>query len=259
MPDALLVRRLARSPDSELLRIAKGRSEEDRGSEAIVEESAVKKRSVFGAVLGLATLFWFGNSTPFAATSEQTDLLNRAATTAQHMKQDPAFGAARNMLANAKGVLIVPSLVRGGFIFGAEGGSGVLSVKNGGSWSAPAFYTLASASFGLQAGLESAEVVMLIMSDRALDQIKGGNFKVGAGGEITVVTLGAGAAAATGDVVIWSAGTGVYGGLTLNGSIVNPRADWNQAFYGRPITVTEILANQAGNPQTTLQQQLAAL
>ena len=85
---------------------------------------------MLGAALAFGTLVLFGNSTSFAATSDQTDLLNRATTTALHMKQDPAFGAARNMLANAKGVLIVPSLVKGGFIFGAEGGSGVLSVKN---------------------------------------------------------------------------------------------------------------------------------
>jgi lipid-binding SYLF domain-containing protein len=220
----------------------------------------VKKLSMLGAALAFAALFLFGNSTPFAATSDQTDLLNRATTTAQHMKQDPAFGAARNMLANAKGVLIVPSLVKGGFIFGAEGGSGVLSAKNGDTWSAPAFYTLSSASFGLQIGLERAEVVMLLMSDRALNQVKAGNFKLGAGGGITVVNLSSGAAAATGDVVVWTSGSGAYAGLTLNGSIVNPREDWNRAFYGRPITVTEILANQASNAQATpFQQQLASL
>ena len=220
----------------------------------------MRKLSMLGAAFAFAALFLFGNSTPFAATSDQTDLLTRATATAERMKQDPAFRAARNMLANAKGVLIVPSLVRGGFIFGAEGGSGVLSAKNGDTWSAPAFYTLSSASFGLQIGLERAEVVMLLMTDRALDQVKGGNFKLGAGGGITVVTLSSGVSAATGDVVLWTSGTGAYGGLTLNGSVINPRADWNRTFYGRPITVTEILANQATNPQATpFQQQLAQL
>lgn len=220
----------------------------------------MRKLLVLGAALAFGALSLFANPTSFAATSDQTDLLNRATTTALHMKQDPAFGAARNMLANAKGVLIVPSLVKGGFIFGAEGGSGVLSVKNGDNWSAPAFYTLSSASFGLQIGLEKAEVIMLLMSDRALDQIKGGDFKLGAGGGLTIVNLSSGAAAATGDVVIWTSGAGLYGGLTLNGSVINPRADWNQSFYGRPITVTEILANQASNPQSTpFQQQLASL
>ena len=176
------------------------------------------------------------------------------------MKADPAFGQARNMIANAKGVLIVPSLVKGGFIFGAEGGSGVLLAKNGSNWSAPAFYTLTSGSFGLQIGLEQAEVVMILMTDRAIDQVKNGDFKVGAGGAITVVTLSSGAQAATGDVVLWQSGTGAYGGVTLNGSVVKPRDEWNTAFYGRPTPVGDILANKVSNPQSNqLQQQLAGL
>jgi len=213
---------------------------------------------MLGAASALAALLFLGNS--FAATSSETDLLNRATITAKHLKQDPAFGTARTQLANAKGILIVPSLVKGGFIFGAEGGSGVLSVKNGGNWSAPAFYTLSSASFGLQIGLEKTEVVMLIMSDRALDQIKSGDFKVGAGLGLTLVTLSSGAAVATGDVVLWSSGAGAYGGLTLNGSAIKPREDWNRSYYGRPITVKEILDNRVPNPQTIpLQQELASL
>jgi lipid-binding SYLF domain-containing protein len=225
----------------------------------------VRKRSVLGAALAFAALSFFGSSTPFAATtssstSDQIDLLNRATTTAQHMKSDPAFSQARSMMANAKGVLIVPSLVKGGFIFGAEGGSGVLLARDGNNWSQPAFFTLSSGSFGLQAGLQQAEVVMILMSDRALNAVKTGDFKVGAGGGITVATLSSGAAAATGDVVLWQSGTGVYGGLTLNGSVVKPRDEWNTAFYGRPTPVADILANKVTNPQSMqLQQQLASL
>jgi lipid-binding SYLF domain-containing protein len=195
-----------------------------------------------------------------AATSDQSNLVTKAATTAQHMKQDPAFGKARDMLSNAKAVLIVPALVKGGFIFGAEGGDGVLMARNAGGWSPPAFYTLSSASFGLQVGLEKSEVVMLIMSDRALDAIKTTDFKLGAGGGITMASLSSGAAAATGDIIIWTSGTGLYGGLTLNGSVVKPREQWNTAFYGRPTPVADILAGKVNNPQATpLQQQLAAL
>ncbi len=226
----------------------------------------MRKLSMLGAVLAFTALFLFGNSAAFAAPAgEQTDLLNRAATTAQHMQQDPAFERARAMLRQAKGVLIVPSLVKGGFIFGAEGGNGVLLQRNGNGWSAPAFYTLASASFGFQAGLEQAEVVMLIMSDRALEAVKRSEFKVGAGGGITVVTLSAGAEAATapnlsGDIIVWSSATGVYGGLTLNGSVIKARDEWNSAFYGRPASVTDILADRVRNPQADrLRQQLASL
>jgi lipid-binding SYLF domain-containing protein len=234
---------------------------------ALVKESVVSRLSLLGAVVAFTALFLLGNSAAFAApsTSDQTDLLNRATTTAQHMRGDPAFAQARNMLSNAKAVLIVPSLVKGGFIFGAEGGNGVLVSKNGTNWSAPAFYTLGSASFGLQAGLQQAEVVMLIMSDKALDAIKRSEFKVGAAGGITVVTLSAGAQAATspnlsGDIIVWSSGTGLYGGLTLEGSVIKARDEWNTAFYGRKVDVTDILADKVRNPQADpLRQQLSSL
>jgi lipid-binding SYLF domain-containing protein len=221
---------------------------------------------MLGAALAFAALLGFGNSAVFAApVSEQTELLNRAVITAQHMRADPAFDRARAMLRQAKAVLTVPSLVKGGFIFGAEGGNGVLVQRNANGWSSPAFYTLASASFGFQAGLEQAEVVMLIMSDKALDAIKRSEFKLGAGGGITVVTLSAGAEAATapnlsGDIIVWSSATGVYGGLTLNGSVIKARDEWNSAFYGRSVSVSDILADKVRNPAADpFRQQLASL
>src|ERR1700743_1627435 len=83
-----------------------------------------------------------------AQASDETRLVEHATRVAEHMKSDPAFGAAQNMLRNAKAVLIVPGLVKGGFIFGAEGGDGVLMKRLGrDSWSAPAFYSMGSASF----------------------------------------------------------------------------------------------------------------
>jgi lipid-binding SYLF domain-containing protein len=220
------------------------------------------KLGVLGAALAFVAFVF---NTSVASASDQTNLLTQAATTIGHMKADPAFGPARNMMPNAKGILVIPKLVKGGFIFGAEGGNGVLLSKNANMWSQPAFYTLASGSFGLQAGLQQAEVVMLIMSDRALDAIKRSEFKVGAGGGITVVTLSAGAQAATtpnlsGDIIVWSSGTGLYGGLTLEGSVVKARDEWNRTFYGMNVSVTDILADKVRNPQSDqLRQQLASL
>ncbi|MBV8976948.1 MAG: lipid-binding SYLF domain-containing protein [Alphaproteobacteria bacterium] len=187
-----------------------------------------------------------------ARAAEQSDLVMRASRVAEHMRSDPAFGAARQMLGNARAILIVPSLVKGGFVFGAEGGNGVLLVRNGRGWSAPAFYSMGSASFGLQIGLEKAEVVLLIMSDRALRGIESGNFKIGGGAGITAVTLSSGAEASTtargGDIVAWTSATGAYGGLTLNGSVIKPRPEWNEAYYGHPVTVSEITAGRVRDP-----------
>lgn len=87
-----------------------------------------------------------------------------------------------------------PELIKGGFIFGTEGGDGELLVRhNDDGWSTPKFYGMGSASFGLQAGLEQAELVFIINSRRALSGIEHGETKLGAGAGLTVVNLSSGA------------------------------------------------------------------
>jgi lipid-binding SYLF domain-containing protein len=110
---------------------------------------------------------------------------------------------------------------------------------------------MGSASFGLQIGLEKAEIVLLIMSDRALHGVESDEFKIGAGGGITVVTLSSGAEGATsghgGDIVVWTSATGAYGGLTFNGSVIKPRHEWNADYYGRRVGVPAILSSSVHN------------
>jgi lipid-binding SYLF domain-containing protein len=192
---------------------------------------------------------------PAAQASDQTELIDRANRTVDHLRSDPSFSQAARMIHSARAVLIVPRLVKGGFIFGAEGGDGVLLKRNGRSWSQPAFFTLGSASFGLQIGLQQAELVFIIMSDRALSGIVHGETKLGAGAGLTVVTLSAGAEGATtthgGDMVVWTSGTGAYGGLTFNGSVVKPRNDWNVDFYGKDVGIMGVLNNKVKSRETS--------
>jgi lipid-binding SYLF domain-containing protein len=168
---------------------------------------------------------------PAQAASDKAELLHDANRVVNHMHHDPAFAQARAMLDGARAVYIVPKLVKGGFIFGAEGGDGVLLRRTAHGWSTPRFYGMGSASFGLQAGLEQAELVFIINSDRALAGIEHGNFKLGAGAGLTVVNLSSGAEGATtahgGDIVVWTSGSGAYGGLTVNGSVISPDKDEN--------------------------------
>ncbi len=202
--------------------------------------------------------------TAAAQASDQTELLARANRTVDHLRSDPAFAQAARMIHSARAVLIVPRLVKGGFIFGAEGGDGVLLKRSGRNWSAPAFFTLGSASFGLQIGLQQAELVMIIMTDRGLRGIQQGETKLGAGAGLTVVTLSSAAEGATtvrgGDIIVWSSGTGAYGGLTFNGSVVKANDDDNADFYGRDATVSGILAGRYTNRATRgLQRNLATV
>ena len=168
---------------------------------------------------------------PAQAASDKVELLRDANRAVSDLKHDPAFATAARMMDGARAIYIVPKLVKGGFIFGAEGGEGVLLHRTGHGWSAPSFYDMGSASFGLQAGLEQAELVFIINSDRALAGIEHGNFKLGAGAGLTVVNLSSGAEGATtahgGDMVVWTSGSGPYAGISFNGSVIKPDKDAN--------------------------------
>jgi len=105
---------------------------------------------------------------------------------------------------------------------------------------------------------------MLIMSDRALAGIQHDEFKIGAGGGITAVTLSSGAEGATsghgGDIVVWTSATGAYGGLTFNGSVIKPRHEWNADYYGQKVGVPAILSSSVKNPDSKgLQGELASI
>jgi lipid-binding SYLF domain-containing protein len=190
------------------------------------------------AQMAMAAAMVAGLAAVPARAVDMSDLLHDANTTVDNHKHDPAFATARSMLRNARAVYIVPKLVKGGFIFGAEGGDGVLLRRQGRSWSQPRFYSMGSASFGLQAGLQQAQLVFIINSERALSGIEHGNFKLGAGAGVTVVNLSSGAEGAVtahgGDIVVWTSGSGAYAGLTFNGTVIRPDKEMNARPAGGP-------------------------
>jgi lipid-binding SYLF domain-containing protein len=175
---------------------------------------------------------------PAQAASEKSELLHDADRTVSDLKHDPAFATAARMMGDARAIYIVPKLVKGGFIFGAEGGDGVLVKRTAHGWGEPKFYGMGSASFGLQAGLEQAELIFIIRSDRALAGIEHGNFKLGAGAGLTIVNLSSGAEGATtahgGDLVVWTSGSGAYAGISFNGSVISPDKEMNSTPAAGP-------------------------
>ena len=224
----------------------------------------VSRTHLFRAALLAAVLM-----APVAARA-QTDqqvLVDRSLRTIEDLRHDKAFGNARQLMHQARAVMIVPRLFKGGFIVGGEGGKGVLLARAaGGTWSDPAFYGLGSASFGLQAGLEQSEAILLVMTQRGLDALLHDQFKIGAQAGIAVATLGSGVEGAiTGaggpDIVVWSSSSGVYGGLALNGSVIRPDSGDNRAYYGRPLTTRDIVFGHAGvAPRATvLRRELATV
>jgi SH3 domain-containing YSC84-like protein 1 len=203
-------------------------------------------RSSLAAAALLATL-----ATPVLvrsaqAQSSQQVTVDGARKVLADLRHDKSFGNAAHLMRQARAVLIVPKLLKGGFIVGGEGGDGVLMVHGHSGWSDPAFYAIGAASFGLQAGLEQSEMILLIMTQKGLDGVLRDQFKIGAQAGISVVTLGSGVEGAIGgasppDIVVWSSSTGLYGGLTIDGSIIRAEPNQDSEYYGRTLTSRDVL------------------
>jgi len=205
---------------------------------------------------------------PAEAANQAKELVVRSELTVEDMSTNDDFGQyVRKYIKNAKGVLIVPNMIKGAFIFGGEGGSGVLLVKNAqGAWSYPAFYTLGGVSWGLQIGGSSSQIMMLLMTDSGVNSIVGEKkLKFGADLGVAMGPVGGGAEAAatlgSADVLVWSLSKGAYLGISLEGSIVEPRESLNKEFYGAEVGAKPIvIEGKYKNPQAdSLRKALAAM
>lgn len=176
-------------------------------------------------------------------------LVERSRWTIETFKKNPEPPNAvfREQLQTAKGVIVFPRVFKGAFVFGAEGGDGVLLTRRAdGSWGYPVFYTLGSGSFGLQAGAQASEIVLLLRTDRAVRAVIEDQGKFGADMELTVGNIGAGIGGATttnfgADIIAIAQSSGVYGGLSLEGAAIVRRNDLNQAYYGTGATPESIV------------------
>lgn len=159
----------------------------------------------------------------------------------------------QNNVGRAKGIFIVPRMLRAGFFVGGSGGSGALFAKNRetGKWSYPAFYTVGSVSFGMQIGADSSELVLLVMTDRGMDAMLSKEFKLGGDVALAAGPVGATAKAQTADILAYGRSKGAFVGVSIDGSVIAPRYKWNNTYYGRDVSLIDILINQTvKNPQS---------
>ena len=187
---------------------------------------------------------------PATAADDKADaqeIVNGAKTTVANFTADPDMSWFRDNVKKAKGVLIVPSLVKAGFILGGSGGNGVLLGRDEktGKWSYPAFFTMGSATFGFAAGIEKSEVIMMIMTNKGMDSMLSTSFKLGADVSVAVGPVGAGAKAQTVDVIAFSRAKGAYGGVNLEGAVISTRDALNSAYYGKPVRTVDIVVKHS--------------
>ncbi|MGH7057579.1 MAG: lipid-binding SYLF domain-containing protein [Acetobacteraceae bacterium] len=186
-------------------------------------------------------------------------LVDRSTLTVQSIMASSSGSNVGDVLKRARAVMICPRIFTAGFIVGASGGGCVLVGRaSQGSWSSPAFYTIGAGSFGLQAGVKDAEVMMMIMSQKALNAVINSQFKVGANASIAIATIGAGVGGATtaalnADIITFAQASGVFAGISLNGSIFSADSQTDAVYYGKPVDTRQIVigmtaSNAGANP-----------
>lgn len=211
-------------------------------------------RGIVGAALLLVPLLL--GAGPARAQQEQQALVDRATLAVQEvMTAGDRPQDAQDFLRRSRGVMVCPRIFRAGFIIGGEGGTCVLVGRDGGgSWSSPAFYQLTSGSIGLQAGIQDATVVIMVMTDRGLNALMNSQFTLGADASLSFATFGAGiqggtTTAAGADLIAVARSRGLFAGMSLQGSLMTYLPDYARAYYGQEASARQIVvAMQAHNP-----------
>ena len=152
----------------------------------------MKKLMTFVAVLSLTSVGW-------AASGREatTDRLDHAGAVLHEIMSAPDKGIPEEVLEHAKCIAVVPHLLKGGFIFGAENGRGVATCRTAAGWSAPAFFTITGGSWGLQIGVEGVDLVMVVQNDRGMQHLINSNFELGADASAAAGPVGRHASADT--------------------------------------------------------------
>ncbi len=200
----------------------------------------------------LATILLPCKSSRAGDFGKPQELVAKATAVYKSFMQDPSMSWFREHVVKAKGIFIVPQMLRGGFIIGGSGGSGVLCAQDfdTGQWSYPAFYTMGSVSLGLQVGAEASEIILLVMTDKGLNAMLSTEFKLGGDVSVAAGPVGGTAKVQTADIIAFGRSQGIFGGISIEGAVIAPRSAWNMEYYGAPVSPTDILIRQnVANPQ----------
>ncbi|GJL78541.1 MAG: hypothetical protein NPINA01_15300 [Nitrospinaceae bacterium] len=187
-------------------------------------------------------------STVNAATADQRKTLIEAVQVLEEIQSSPDQNIPEKLVANAKAIIVFPTLIKAGFIFGAQYGSGVASVRDEktGKWGPPAFLKNYGGSFGFQIGAEAVDLVLLVMSQRGIEGLMKSKFKLGADVSVAAGPVGRHAEAGTdatfkGEIYSYSRSKGAFAGVTLKGAVIGENTDANWGYYERPLSPKDIL------------------
>jgi lipid-binding SYLF domain-containing protein len=205
------------------------------------------------SVMGMFGTYAFAGS----AREDSVDRLQRSVTVLHAIMSTPDKGIPEEVLSNAKCILVVPDLIKGGFVFGGKHGRGVATCRTAEGWSAPAFVSVGGGSWGLQIGVEDVDLVMLVMNDQGLQHLLSSKFELTGEGSVAAGPIGRHASAGTDwkmntEMLTYSRSKGVFAGLTLEGAVVQQDDDSTRAIYGKNMTFYNILilSGKASTPKS---------
>jgi lipid-binding SYLF domain-containing protein len=206
-----------------------------------------------GTALTLAlTALGLAGCASHATRGETEERVDAARTTLSNFMRDPDLTWFRAHVGEARAVMISPRILQAGLIVGGSGGAALVIAhdRSGTGWNGPAFYRMATGSFGLQAGAQASEMVALIMTDKALNSLLSTSFKIGGDVSVAAGPIGVGAAApVTADMIVYTRSKGLYGGVNMDGTVITVDQGRNEAYYGRAATPVDILVTHSvSNP-----------
>src|ERR1700678_413499 len=210
----------------------------------------MKKAIAFAAVLGMTSVAWAAGTTREATE----DRLQHAAAVLHEIMAAPDSGIPEEVLDHAKCIAVVPHLLKGGFVFGAENGRGVTTCRANGGWSAPAFFAITGGSWGLQIGIEGIDLVMIFQGDRGMQRLEDAKFQIGADASAAAGPVGRHATADTDwklntEILTYSRAKGLFAGLTLTGADVRRDNDSMDALYGLDVSTHRVLRGEVAAPE----------
>src|SRR5436190_1583170 len=198
----------------------------------------------------VGTYAWAGS-----ASEDTVDRLQKSVDVLHSIMSTPDKGIPEEVLSNAKCILVVPNMIKGGFILGGKHGRGVATCRTAEGWSAPAFVSIGGGSAGFQIGLEGVDLVMLVMNDQGFQHLLSSKFELTGEGSVAAGPVGRHASAGTDwkmntEVLTYSRSKGVFAGLTLEGAVVQQDNDSTRAIYGKHMMFRNILSGKAATPRS---------
>src|SRR5208283_1607908 len=199
-------------------------------------------------ILGMTSVAWAGT------TRERVqERLENSGTVLHEIMSAPDKGIPEEVLEHAKCIAVVPHMIKGGFVFGAENGKGVATCRTENGWSAPAFFAITGGSWGLQIGVEGVDLVMIFQGDRGMQRLEDAKFQIGADASAAAGPVGRHATADTDwklntEILTYSRAKGAFAGLTLTGADVRRDDSSMDAFYGPEVSTHRVLRGEVATP-----------